>query len=114
MNSAFCKTSKTNPVRVKDPLLRYGGVYTLAMAYAGSGNNKALKKLLHVAASDVDDDVRRASVTSLGLLLFRSPKQVPRLVQLLLESYNPHVRYGAALALGISCAGTGLLVSGNE
>ena len=22
-----------------------------------------------------------------------------------LESYNPHVRYGAALALGISCAG---------
>jgi 26S proteasome regulatory subunit N2 len=28
-------------------------------------------------------------------------------VQLLSESYNPHVRYGAAMALGIACAGTG-------
>ncbi len=28
-------------------------------------------------------------------------------MQLLSESYNPHVRYGAAMALGIACAGTG-------
>ena len=28
-------------------------------------------------------------------------------VQLLSESYNPHVRYGAAMALGIACSGTG-------
>ncbi|KAG7117233.1 26S proteasome non-ATPase regulatory subunit 1 like protein [Verticillium longisporum] len=30
------------------------------------------------------------------------------MVELLSESYNPHVRYGSAMALGISCAGTGL------
>jgi len=30
------------------------------------------------------------------------------MVQLLAESYNPHVRYGATIALGIACAGTGL------
>jgi 26S proteasome regulatory subunit N2 len=30
------------------------------------------------------------------------------MVELLSESYNPHVRYGAAMALGIACAGTGL------
>ncbi|KAJ3148007.1 proteasome regulatory particle base subunit [Geranomyces variabilis] len=92
----------------KDPILRYGGIYTVAMAYSGTGNNKAIRRLLHVAVSDVNDDVRRAAVTSLGFLLFRTPKQVPRVVQLLSESYNPHVRYGATLALGISCAGTGL------
>lgn len=34
--------------------------------------------------------------------------QTPRIVSLLSESYNPHVRYGAALAVGISCAGSGL------
>lgn len=91
----------------KDPILRYGGVYTMALAYAGTGDNKAIRKLLHIAVSDVNDDVRRAAVTSLGFLLFRNPTQVPRIVQLLSESYNPHVRYGATLALGIACASTG-------
>ncbi|CAO3613493.1 unnamed protein product [Cunninghamella blakesleeana] len=93
----------------KDPILRYGGIYTIAMAYSGTDNNKAIRRLLHVAVSDVNDDVRRAAVTSLGFILLKNPKQVPRLVQLLTESYNPHVRYGATLALGISCAGTGYL-----
>ncbi|KAG1183574.1 hypothetical protein G6F36_008350 [Rhizopus arrhizus] len=93
----------------KDSVLRYGGIYTIAMAYNGTGNNKAIRRLLHVAVSDVNDDVRRAAVTSLGFVLLRNPKQVPRIVQLLAESYNPHVRYGATLALGISCAGTGYL-----
>ncbi|KAI8062416.1 armadillo-type protein [Gongronella butleri] len=93
----------------KDPILRYGGIYTIAMAYSGTGNNKAMRRLLHVAVSDVNDDVRRAAVTALGFILLKNPEQVPRLVQLLAESYNPHVRYGATLALGISCAGTGYL-----
>ena len=63
---------------------------------------------MHIAVSDTSDDVRRAAVTSLAFLLFKNPSQVPRIVQLLSESYNPHVRCGATLALGIACAGTGL------
>ncbi len=81
------------------------GVYTLALAYAGTANNDAVRKLLHIAVSDTSDDVRRAAVTSLAFLLFKNPGQVPRIVQLLSESYNPHVRCGATLALGIACAG---------
>ncbi|KAF8898847.1 hypothetical protein BD779DRAFT_1666615 [Infundibulicybe gibba] len=92
----------------KDPILRYGGVYTIALAYAGTANNDAVRQLLHIAVSDTSDDVRRAAVTSLAFLLFKNPSQVPRIVQLLSESYNPHVRCGATLALGIACAGTGL------
>lgn len=91
-----------------DPTLRYGGIMTIALAYCGSGSNKAVRKLLHVAVSDVSDDVRRAAVLGLGFILFRKYQSVPRMVELLSESYNPHVRYGAAMALGISCAGTGL------
>lgn len=86
-------------------------MFTIALAYAGTGNNTAIRRLLHVAVSDVNDDVRRAAVIALGYVLFRNHTQVPRIVQLLAESYNPHVRYGATLALGISCAGTGLEVS---
>ncbi|KAG6885847.1 hypothetical protein C0993_008810 [Termitomyces sp. T159_Od127] len=101
----------------KDPILRYGGVYTLALAYAGTSNNDAVRKLLHIAVSDTSDDVRRAAVTSLAFLLFKNPSHVPRIVQLLSESYNPHdaieilepmtkdgvdfVRQGAFIALGM-------------
>jgi 26S proteasome regulatory subunit N2 len=91
-----------------DPTLRYGGIMTIALAYCGTGSNKAVRRLLHVAVSDVSDDVRRVAVMSLGFVLFRKYNSVPRMVELLAESYNPHVRYGAAMALGISCAGTGL------
>lgn len=91
-----------------DPTLRYGGILTVAMAYCGTGSNKAIRKLLHTAVSDVNDDVRRIAVMSLGFILFRKPGSVPRMVELLAESYNPHVRYGSAMALGIACAGTGL------
>jgi len=91
----------------KDAILRRSAVYTLALAYAGTGSNNAIRKLLAVAASDVNDDVRRAAVTSLGFILFKSPEKCPELVSLLVDSYNPFVRYGSAMALGIACAGTG-------
>ncbi|KAF8388402.1 hypothetical protein HHK36_027070 [Tetracentron sinense] len=92
----------------QDPILRYGGMYALALAYSGTANNKAIRQLLHFAVSDVSDDVRRTAVLALGFVLYSEPEQTPRIVSLLSESYNPHVRYGAALAVGISCAGTGL------
>ena len=97
----------TSLMQDKDAILRRSGMYTIAMAYAGTGNNAAIRKLLHVAVSDVNDDVRRAAVMGLGFLLFKQPDHCPGVVQLLIESYNPHVRYGAAMALGIACAGTG-------
>ncbi|KAI4902084.1 hypothetical protein NFI96_014702, partial [Prochilodus magdalenae] len=57
--------------RDKDPILRRSGMYTVGMAYCGSGNNKAIRRLLHVAVSDVNDDVRRAAVESIGFIMFR-------------------------------------------
>lgn len=93
--------------RDRDAIIRYGGMHAIGLAYAGTGNNNAVKRLLHVAVSDVSDDVRRAAVTCLGLVLFRTPKKILALVGLLLESFNPHVRYGACMAIGFSHPASG-------
>jgi len=92
----------------KDAVLRYGGAYAVGLAYCGTASPRAIRRLLHMAVSDVSDDVRRASLAALGFVLFRQPRQCPHLVSLLTDSFNPHVRYGSTLALGIACAGTAL------
>ncbi|EAR85471.2 26S proteasome regulatory complex, subunit RPN2 (macronuclear) [Tetrahymena thermophila SB210] len=91
----------------KDFILRYGGVLTVGLAYVGTSNNKAIRKLLHYAVDDVADDVRRAAVIALGFVMFNQYEQMPKIMNLLAMSYSPHVRYGTAIALGIACAGTG-------
>ena len=45
------KPSNRQLLRDKDPLLRYGGVYTLALAYVATSNNSAIRRLLHLAVS---------------------------------------------------------------
>ncbi len=53
-----------------DPLLRASAMHCIALAYLGSANHKAILKLLHFAVSDVNDDVRRSAVSSIGKLFF--------------------------------------------
>merc|ERR1719160_2335511 len=91
----------------KDAILRYGACFCIALAYTGTSNNASIRKLLHISVSDVADDVRRAAVIALGFVMCNVPDQLPSVVKLLSESYNPHVRYAAALALGIANNGTG-------
>lgn len=92
----------------KDHIVRYGGAFAIGMAYVGTGNTNALRKLLSIAASDVSDDVRRAAVINIGFVMLNQPEKVPKVINLLINSYNSQVRFGAALAIGISCAGTSL------
>ena len=91
----------------RDPVMRYGAQYAIALAYCGTGSNKAVRILLHTAVSDVSDDVRMAAVIGLAFVLYKTPDRVPQLVKLLLESFNPHVRYASCVAVGIAMAGTG-------
>jgi hypothetical protein len=72
------------------------------------------RPVLCSAIFGTDDRPDYSSSTSKSryvLCCCRTPEQCPSVVSLLAESYNPHVRYGAAMALGIACAGTGLKVS---
>lgn len=90
------------------PLLRESAAWVTSLAYVGTASNVALQRLLHIAVSDVNSDVRRAAIIGIGFVLSRQPKRVPGMIDLLSKSYNPSVRNGAALAIGISCAGTGM------
>ncbi|KAL8443763.1 hypothetical protein Emed_006585 [Eimeria media] len=67
----------------------------------------AVERLLHRAVADVNDDVRRAAVLSLGFVLCGHSEELLRVMKLLGGSFNPHVRYGAAFALGFASAGSG-------
>lgn len=62
--------------RDQDPIIRYGGMFAIGLAYRGTGNFKAVQKLLHFGVSDVSDDVRRAAVMCLGFVLYCQPHQV--------------------------------------
>lgn len=94
----------------KDALMRVCAMHTLALAYSGTSANSAVSRLLAAAVGDASDDVRRAAVSALGFVLIGNTRIV-RVVALLTESYNPHVRYGAACALGVACAATASIVS---
>ena len=96
--------------REKDPILRYGAMYCIGLAYCGSGDTSMLQKLIKFSVSDVSDDVRRAALINIGFLEIRSPDilfENLNVLELLSESYNSHVRYGATMAIGIACAGSG-------
>lgn len=98
-------------IRDKDAIIRYGAMYCIGMAYAGTGNTTALKRLIKISVSDVNDDVRRAALINMGFLEIKNPEiliENLKVLSLLSESYNSHVRYGTAMALGIACAGTGM------
>ena len=55
-------------------------MYTIGLAYVGSSNHNALKKLLHFAVSDVSDDVRRAAVTNIGFIMLKNSQQVDKFI----------------------------------
>lgn len=67
--------------------------------------------LLNSAVSDDTDDVRRATVMTLGFVLFRHPKILPPIVASLAESCHAHLRDVAAIAIGVACVKTGSMVA---
>ncbi|KAK0403987.1 hypothetical protein QR680_017225 [Steinernema hermaphroditum] len=88
-------------------ILRQTGVCMLAMAYAGTGKADVVRRLLAKVAADPNNDVKRFAVIAIGFVLSNDPEQCISYTGMLVEHFNGHVRYGAAVALGIACAGSG-------
>ena len=85
--------------------LRYAAVYSIALAFAGTSNNDALKRLYNFAVGESSDEVRRTACISMGFVLLNDPAKIPGVIRLLSQSFNPHIRYGCAMAVGICSAG---------
>uniref|UniRef100_A0A7I2V479 26S proteasome non-ATPase regulatory subunit 1 n=1 Tax=Homo sapiens TaxID=9606 RepID=A0A7I2V479_HUMAN len=109
--------------RDKDPILRRSGMYTVAMAYCGSGNNKAIRRLLHVAeainllepmTNDPVNYVRQGALIASALIMIQQteitcPKvnQFRQLYSKVINDKHDDVmaKFGAILAQGILDAG---------
>lgn len=89
-----------------DPWVRLGGVFTIGLAFSGTSNAKAIERLLAIAVRDVSDDVRRNAVMMIGFLTFKDPQLCIDMTKVLVDSYNPHIRYGVAMAVAIAASGT--------
>nr|CCC95494.1 unnamed protein product [Trypanosoma congolense IL3000] len=90
-----------------DPWMKLGGCFMLGLGYAGVEDTKVLERLLSVAVKDTSDDVRRNAATMIGFLTIKDPGLCVDLTRVLVDSYNPHIRYGVGMALGVAAAGTG-------
>uniref|UniRef100_A0AAQ6IRZ8 26S proteasome non-ATPase regulatory subunit 1 n=1 Tax=Anabas testudineus TaxID=64144 RepID=A0AAQ6IRZ8_ANATE len=109
--------------RDKDPILRRSGMYTVGMAYCGSGNNKAIRRLLHVAeainllepmTNDPVNYVRQGALIASALIMIQQTEvtcpKVNQFRQLYAKVINDKhddvmAKFGAILAQGILDAG---------
>ena len=62
--------------------------------------------MLQVIASDVSDTVRRNAVIALGFVYADAPEAFHSTALLLMQSYNPHIRYAAGMIAGLIGAGS--------
>uniref|UniRef100_A0A915N686 26S proteasome non-ATPase regulatory subunit 1 n=1 Tax=Meloidogyne javanica TaxID=6303 RepID=A0A915N686_MELJA len=90
-----------------ESIMRQTAVCMIAMAYAGSGNAEVVKRLLEKVAADPSSDVKRFATIAIGFVLSGNPELCLSHTGMLFEHFNGHIRYGAAIALGIACAGSG-------
>lgn len=90
-----------------ESIMRQTAVCMIAMAYAGSGNAEVVKRLLEKVAADPSNDVKRFATIAIGFVLSGNPELCLSHTGMLFEHFNGHIRYGAAIALGIACAGSG-------
>lgn len=105
--------------------IRMAGVLGLGLAFVGQHHNhtiisksvcyrSVMSRLLKIIAADVSDNVRRNGVMALGFVFINKPEEFIPTAVLLLQSYNPHIRYATAVIAGLINAGSAnkQLVSG--
>ncbi|GKT26518.1 26S Proteasome non-ATPase regulatory subunit 1 like protein [Aduncisulcus paluster] len=91
----------------QDGVARECGCLVLSMAYVGTADLTIVQRLLHIAVTDTEGDVRRTATAGVGLVMCCVPAEVPRTLNLLSKSFNSHTRVGVCMGVGLACAGSG-------
>lgn len=88
----------------ENPKLKLAVPMYLAMAYFKTSNHEAIRKLL-ACANDISNEVKRAAVIGLGFVMYHDPHLI-QLIQMMIYSYNPSIRYACAMALMVGAKET--------
>jgi len=105
IGSNSSSSSYNDMIKSEISIERYAGVLGLGVGNSNSSSsqntNTTLQSLLHTIVSDSDDDVRRIATICVGLVLRNQIDHLLITMKLLIDSYNPSVRYGACIALSV-------------
>ncbi len=89
----------------KDPILRHCAIMIYSLAHAKTGNFRILNIFLKILATDPDNNVKKASTIGIGFLFFSKFELIEKILENLIQHYNPFIRYGISFAIAISSKG---------
>jgi len=83
-------------------IIRSGAICIYTLAFTGSFNLKVTEKILECISKDLDDNVKKTLVIGLGFIFFSKFFLLENIINQFINHFNPFIRYGACLAIGIS------------
>nr|UXY87913.1 26S proteasome regulatory subunit [Cryptomonas curvata] len=89
----------------QNPIIRSGVISIYTIAFTGSCNLKITERILESISNDLDDNVKKTSIISLGFLFFSKFSLLEKIVIQFIDHFNPFIRYGVCFAIGISSFG---------
>lgn len=95
------------------PIERYCATLTVGSAFHGTGDLEILGKLLPFC-SDVDEDVRRGAVFSIGMICCEDDEVLMDLLLLIGMNHCPRVRGSVALTLGMFLSGKSAIYKNHQ
>jgi hypothetical protein len=89
----------------QNPIIRSGAINIYTIAFTGTCNMKITEKILEFISKDLDDNVKKISIMSLGFLFLTKFSLLEKIIAPFIEHFNPFIRYGTCYAIGISSFG---------
>jgi len=86
----------------RNPQIREGAIYIYSLAFLGSGDFRATNKILEILSFDPDDNVKKAAIIGIGFIFMCDFENIKSIFYLVVNHYNPFVRYGLCFSIMLS------------